>query len=306
MGTSALLKIRFLAAIFIPAILFPAVNANQEGKKRSRKGNETNNNAGGIVPEIVGGLNAPKRFFTHQVSHVIGNGQHYCGGSLIANNVVLGAAHCVEGFTVEEIKTEHRIHINKYFGLRENPNMEVLRICDIAVHPGRDSKTQDYDFALYKLCEDSFLAKMKVVIPIKLSKMDPAVQQVLTVTGWGVLKQDGNVPDELQMVNVNYIDTGTCTTPPFSYTKDQITMSMMCAGALVGGGRDSCQGDSGGPLILQGTNKRTHLLIGVVSWGVGCADPSFPGIYGRVSYVLDWIKNTACPWIEGSCSIKTN
>jgi trypsin len=147
---------------------------------------------------------------------------------------------------------------------------------------------------------------MKVVVPIKLSKMDPAYQQVLTLTGWGRLTFGGNLPDELQMVNVNYIDTETCTTSPFNYTKNRITMSMMCAGALVGGGRDSCQGDSGGPLIAQGTNKRTHLLVGVVSWGEGCADPKYPGIYGRVSYVLDWIKSTACPWIEGSCTIKTN
>lgn len=109
------------------------------------------------------------------------------------------------------------------------------------------------------------------------------------------------------MVNVNYIDNTECTTSPFQYTTNQITKSMMCAGALVGGGRSSSKGDSGGPLIIQGNKWNKHVLVGVVSWGKPPFDlPNYPGVYGRVSYVIDWIKNTACPWIKGSCTIKTN
>lgn len=60
---------------------------------------------------------------------------------------------------------------------------------------------------------------------------------------------------------------------------------MICAGILDMGGKDSCQGDSGGPLIDPSTRKQ----VGVVSWGKGCADARYPGIYSDVSTALDWI-----------------
>lgn len=65
-----------------------------------------------------------------------------------------------------------------------------------------------------------------------------------------------------------------------------VTDRMICAG-LQQGGKDACQGDSGGPLV----NKDT--LVGVVSWGYGCAVPNYPGVYSRVSSVRDWIKTVS-------------
>lgn len=61
---------------------------------------------------------------------------------------------------------------------------------------------------------------------------------------------------------------------------------MLCAGIANEGGKDACQGDSGGPLI----NTLTGEQVGVVSWGNGCAEAAYPGIYSNVASGLDWIK----------------
>ena len=84
------------------------------------------------------------------------------------------------------------------------------------------------------------------------------------------------------------VDTMTnkeCSSSPNIYTRDQITEQMLCAGEE---GRDSCQGDSGGPMVtLTGGH---YAIIGVVSWGRGCAMETAPGVYARVTQVLDWIQ----------------
>merc|ERR1711988_485708 len=64
--------------------------------------------------------------------------------------------------------------------------------------------------------------------------------------------------------------------------------SMICAG-LPEGGKDSCQGDSGGPFVCR-NNDDNAVLTGVVSFGIGCALPEYPGVYARITAVLDWVK----------------
>ncbi|KAI4458490.1 polyserase-related [Holotrichia oblita] len=108
------------------------------------------------------------------------------------------------------------------------------------------------------------------------------------VSGWGH-RQQINYPklnadrDILHAVQVPIVDHGVCTE---HYPYGKITDRMICAGYLGIGGRDSCQGDSGGPLVVNG------VLIGIVSWGFGCADPQYPGVYTDVAYLREWIKRT--------------
>ena len=69
-----------------------------------------------------------------------------------------------------------------------------------------------------------------------------------------------------------------------------ITDSMICAGYPGVGGKDACQGDSGGPFVCNDGGKA--IVAGTVSWGFGCADANYPGVYSRTTAALDWIKST--------------
>ena len=103
------------------------------------------------------------------------------------------------------------------------------------------------------------------------------------VTGWGRLKSGGQLPDILQEVNVTTMTNQQCRG---KYGKSRITDYMICAGDV---GRDSCQGDSGGPLSVLGQDDR-YSQIGIVSWGEGCAKPGYPGVYTRLTSLLDWVN----------------
>merc|ERR1711971_1022998 len=120
--------------------------------------------------------------------------------------------------------------------------------------------------------------------------------EVATVTGWGSLGEGNQIPAILQEANVTVISNAACRAAPQPY-KDGISEAMLCAAAP---GKDSCQGDSGGPLILLENSRQT--LVGVVSWGVGCALPEFPGVYSRVTVAMDWILENSEGAYHSTCN----
>ena len=109
------------------------------------------------------------------------------------------------------------------------------------------------------------------------------------MTGWGRTKEGDEKPasEVLQKGEVPYIENATCNAKDAYDGK--IKPGMMCAGYR-DGGVDSCQGDSGGPLVLRGQDG--PVLVGVVSWGEGCARKLRYGIYTRVTAYSDWIAKT--------------
>ena len=117
--------------------------------------------------------------------------------------------------------------------------------------------------------------------PITLTDSEPLPGQNATVTGWGTLASgSGTLPRQLQVVNVPIVSREECNKDYESY--DGITENMICA-AVPGGGKDACQGDSGGPLVVDGK------LAGVVSWGIGCAEPLYPGVYSNVATLKSFV-----------------
>lgn len=103
------------------------------------------------------------------------------------------------------------------------------------------------------------------------------------VTGWGLTKENGSMSDKLIAVEVPIVSQEDCRSV---YGQSAITSRMICAG-LPEGGKDACQFDSGGPM------RYANQLVGIVSWGYGCARPGFPGVYTKIAEVRKFIdKNT--------------
>ncbi len=219
--------------------------------------------------KIVGGVEATKGEFPFIVSLRSSWGSHFCGGSLISKNWVLTAAHCIEGGYLKGITV----------GLHNQADTEgVEKFTPLAtfIHPNWNTNTMENDFALVKLSGDSKFA------PVTLNDSEIGGSANFVTAGWGTTSESGSLAKNLMKVTVPFVNKEECLA---AYPGD-ITDSMICAG-FKEGGKDSCQGDSGGPLVMG--NK----LVGVVSWGIGCARPNKYGVYAKVNGALEWINNTA-------------
>jgi trypsin len=119
------------------------------------------------------------------------------------------------------------------------------------------------------------------VQPIPLTISEPYGGHSAVVTGWGTLSSgSSSLPRQLQVVTVPIVSRTECNDAYIEY--GGITDNMVCAG-ITGGGKDACQGDSGGPLAIDGQ------LVGLVSWGIGCGEPSFPGVYSNIATLRSFI-----------------
>ncbi|MFN7729724.1 MAG: S1 family serine peptidase [Bdellovibrio sp.] len=225
--------------------------------------------------KIVGGTEASIGEFPFIVSLQQGS-SHFCGGSLIKKDWVLTAAHCVKGGTVSKVV----IGLHNRTDLK---NAEAIKPKRIIAHPQYNSRTMDYDYALIQLARESSYTPVDVNAD-DLEKAAPGL--LLTTAGWGATSEGSySLPNLLQKVEVPFVTKTECLK---AYA--DVTDRMICAG-LDTGGKDSCQGDSGGPLIAR--NGSDFTLVGVVSWGEGCARPNKYGVYSSVSAVIPWINQTA-------------
>ena len=227
---------------------------------------------------IVGGEKTDIKHHPWQVAvDVKINGKPYlCGGSIVADRWVLTAAHCFTGSTKPG---EVRAKAGSTNYVTGGVWSEVERI---VIHENYNSRTHENDLALVLLRGQPD----GQVIPLLLAERKLSPGQPLEVTGWGATSEGGQAARTLMKARVPYVENDTCNAP--SAYNGAIKPGMMCAGYREGG-IDSCQGDSGGPLVWR--TAEGPLLVGVVSWGEGCARKLKYGVYTRVATQADWIQS---------------
>ncbi|MCB9079558.1 MAG: trypsin-like serine protease [Anaerolineaceae bacterium] len=232
-------------------------------------------------PNIVGGQPADPYEYPWQAL-VLFDG-YLCGGSLIDAEWVLTAAHCVyNGSTVYD-PSVFDISLGEHYLYSSDGTEQYKTVDQVIPHPSYNANTSDYDVALLHLSSPAVLNS--AVATIALSSVADVEGELSTVTGWGTTSYGGSISDELMEVQVPIVSNATCAA---SYGSS-ITDSMLCAG-YAEGGKDSCQGDSGGPLIIS-DGGGGFKQAGVVSWGFGCAEPNYYGVYARISTVKNWIDS---------------
>ena len=233
--------------------------------------------------EIVGGTTAATGEFPFATHLRIGSS--VCGGSLVSPTLVLTAAHCVAGQAPSAITaTIGRTRLSN------TATGEVRGVSEVIVHPNYNASTRDYDVAFVRLSAPSTRAVVQVASPSGPSER--ALWQAganVTAIGWGRLSEGGSLSDNLMKVDLPVLSDTVASASAVHGTRFHPD-TMLAAGPLAGG-RDACEGDRGGPLLARGASGLR--VVGVTSWGVGCARSNKPGVYTRVAAqkIHRWVKS---------------
>lgn len=218
-----------------------------------------------------------------------GRTKPWCGGTLINSRYVLSAAHCLEDPRRRKAgKLIITLGDHDWSVSGEWPDMQI-GVEKVTLHPKfRQGALFNFDYAIIKLNRPIDFKRYDWIRPVCLPQGNSDyVNHTGTVSGWGVVDADTKRQSTvLQSVDVNILTMKECLK---GYASKDITSNMICARAP---GADACYGDSGGPMTVQEGGRA--VLAGVVSWGLECARPQWPGVYSRVTSVMDWVRaNTA-------------
>jgi secreted trypsin-like serine protease len=273
--TPRLAVVSALAAI---ALLVPATASAQQ--------------KGAPQPKIVGGSETTISQYPWQAALVFspaeqpGDDAHerqFCGGSLVTTRIVITAAHCVEGMSAGEIDVVlGRTTLSSSEG-QEIPAQALAAQANYN-HPSGNEAPR-YDVGYVVLAQPSGQPRIQIAGDTEGSLWAPDASE--RISGWGCTSDPFMLfgcpfsqTDTLRHATVPIVADSTCGSGSV-YGAEFDPSTMVCAGFVDTGGVDTCNGDSGGP--LQAPTGGSYRLVGITSWGDGCAEPNAPGVYTRVA-----------------------
>jgi len=197
-----------------------------------------------------------------------------CGGTILDSYHVLSAAHCFDNRNPKIYFIRVGSDYWRYKG-------QGSVLSTITVHPKYNKTNFDYDVAVVKLARpiklDNKVTKATSIVKVNtVTKADT----VITLIGWGYTDalHTKPIPGAIRSVDIAVTDREECESDYSDFEKE-ITPRMICGMTTDGEAKDSCQGDSGGPVI----NKATKQQIGLISWGMGCAQMGSPGVFTNLA-----------------------
>jgi len=257
---------------------------------------------------IVGGAESTPFRYSYMAS-LSTSGEHDCGGTLIAPDIILTAAHCISSKTGGGEVRLGRHNLSDTSVDNESFSWESAR-----THPRYFSHSNvigtvdvdPYDIALLKINGTS----QQTVVPINRDATVPSPGEQLLALGWGTTSVENpqTFSNILRETLLDYIPNDVCIEATgtsssgfmVDYEREIIDVSL-CAADF--SGSDACAGDSGGPLLIDGVQ------VGIISASFGCVHPTLPGLNVRISHVHNWIDEAVCelsaaPPGDFGCSIE--
>ncbi|NEC90118.1 serine protease [Streptomyces sp. SID12501] len=214
---------------------------------------------------IVGGSTTTAATYPYVMQITDASQNQFCGGTLVSATKVVTAAHCMVGETTSSVRV---VGGRTY---RNGTNGTVSKVTKIWIHPSYTDATNGDDVAVLTLATSMPYTTASYVTSSQTSVY--AAGTTARIIGWGTTSSSGSSSNQLRTATVPTVSNATCTT---AYGSSYIASDMVCAG-YTSGGVDTCQGDSGGPLMIGG------VLAGITSWGEGCAEAGYPGVYTRLT-----------------------
>lgn len=263
-------------------------------------------------PRIINGNIASEAQMPWQVALVTNPLDAYqsyvCSGSLIADRWVVTAAHCAE--QLKKLDKDYYVLVGTN-NLQDSQQGQIIKVKQAYIHEQYNNRIYNNDLALLELERAVDFIKcgkncqtIDIINPT-LEKQNALIASMTQIAGWGVLEDCDNSQSlvcqqyagqmmrnpALYPTTLRYttVKLANCLSSSSLYSAQQITQNMLCAESPMQDSlTDACYGDSGAGLTINNLEK--PYLLGVASWGIGCAKVGYPGVYTRVANYSDWLN----------------